>query len=94
MLDGVRGAEVIADKAYDSDAVVAQALAQGCSVVIPMRSNRKTVRPFDHERYKMRHLVDNFFQRIKRARRIAMRFEKLAAHFLAMLQLRAIVVWL
>jgi transposase len=38
--------------------------------------------------------VENFFQRIKRNRRIAMRFEKLAANFLAMVHLAAIVVWL
>jgi transposase len=94
LLEDVHGTEVIADKGYDADAVVAQALAQGCTVVIPMRSNRKTVRPFDRVRYRKRHLVENFFQRIKRARRIAMRFEKLAMHFLAMVQLCAMVVWL
>jgi transposase len=94
LLSDVHDCEVIADKGYDADAIVTQAQEQGCIVVIPCRSNRKSQRPFDRVRYKTRHLVENFFQRIKRARRIAMRFEKLAAHYLAMVQLRAIVTWL
>jgi transposase len=94
LLAGVRNANVIADRGYDANSVVAQAQSQGCVVVIPSRSNRKEQRPYDKALYKERHFVENFFQRIKRNRRIAMRFEKLAAHFLAMVHLAAIVVWL
>ncbi len=94
LLAGVRNANVNADRGYDANSVVAQAHSQGCVVVIPSRSNRKEPRPYDKELYKERHFVENFFQRIKRNRRVAMRFEKLAAHFLAMIHLAAIVVWL
>ena len=94
LLDDVHDANVIADKGYDSDAVVAKATQQGCTVVIPTRSNRKVSRAYDRHVYRERHLVENFFQRIKRNRRVAMRFEKLAVFFLGMVQLAAILVWL
>lgn len=85
----------MADKGYDADSVVQQARVQGCSPHIPQRSCRVgRRRPFDSHLYKDRRLVENFFQRIKRNRRIAMRYEKLAAHYLAMVHLAAIVVWL
>ena len=51
-------------------------------------------RDYDMHLYKDRHLMENFFQRIKRHRRIAMRFEKLARNFLAFLFLAATLVWL
>jgi putative transposase len=94
LLAGVHDANVIADKGYDANSVVEQARAQGCEPVIPSRSSRKQPREFDRHLYKDRCLVENFFQRIKCNRRVAMRFEKLAANFLAMVQFAAIVVWL
>jgi len=94
LLAGVRDANVIADKGYDANSVVDQAHSQGCVAVIPSRSCRKQPREFDLHLYKERCLVENFFQRIKCNRRIAMRFEKLAANFLGMVQLAAILVWL
>jgi transposase len=94
LLAGVHHANVIADKGYDANSVVDLALSQGCTAVIPSRSCRKQPREFDRHLYKERCLVENFFQRIKCNRRVAMRFEKLAANFLAMVQLAAILVWL
>lgn len=84
----------MADKGYDSNLLVEQLIGQSCNVVIPSRSNRKEQRTVDRALYKERHLVENFFQRIKRNRRIAMRFEKLALHFLSMVHFAAILVWL
>jgi len=94
LLAGVFGANVIADKGYDANSVIEQASAQRCVPIIPSRSCRKQPRAFDRHLYKDRCLVENFFQRIKCSRRVAMRFEKLAANFLAMAQLAAISVWL
>jgi transposase len=51
-------------------------------------------RPIDWLLYKERALVEGFFQKIERNRRIAMRFEKLAMHFLAMVMIAALLVWL
>jgi transposase len=94
LLEAVSNANVLADKAYDSRAWVERLEARGCQVVIPSRRRNKHPRTIDKHLYNERFLVENFFQKIKRFRRIAMRFEKLAAHFLAMVTLASILVWL
>lgn len=85
---------VIADKGYDSDAVVAQIEVQGSRAVIPPRRGRRFERPCDRDLYKSRFLVEQFFGRIKRNRRVATRYEKLAVTFLGMVLLACILVWL
>jgi len=94
MLEQFHDANVIADKGYDSNALIELIEAQGCKAIIPARSCRKAGRELDRYLYKERFLVEYFFQRIKRNRRIAMRFEKLAAHYLAMVMLAAILLWI
>jgi len=86
-------ANIIADRAYDSAALVEQIESQNCVAVIPARKCCSP-REIDSHLYKERALVECFFQKIKRNRRIAMRFEKLAARFLAMVMIAAIVVLL
>ena len=56
---------LLADKGYDSNAVVELARASGMEAIIPSRSNRKLARLLDSTRYIARHLVENFFQRMK-----------------------------
>lgn len=85
----------IADKAYDSNAVIAAAQAKGLTVVIPAKSNRAgRPRQIDQLVYKERHLVENFFCRTKHFRRIATRYDKTAMNFLGFVLLAAIRVWL
>jgi transposase len=62
--------------------------------VIPPRSNRSSLRDYDRELYAARHLIENFFAKIKQFRAIATRYEKTARNFLAAVQLVASVVWL
>lgn len=94
LLSHVHDANVIADKGYDSDALIAAVEARGCVAIIPPRSCRiGRPRSYDKHLYKERCLVECFFQRIKRNRRISMRFEKLAAHFLGMVTLAAALLW-
>jgi transposase len=94
LLEQVSNANVMADRAYDSREVVEAIEARGCCVVIPSRRCCKHQRTIDKHLYKERFLVENFFQKIKRFRRVAMRFEKLAAHYLAMVTLASVLVWL
>ena len=61
--------------------------------MIPANPTHRS-RPYDKHLYKARHLVENFFQRIKRYRRVAMRFDKLARNFLAFIHLASVLVWL
>jgi len=94
MLKNARNTRVLADKGYDSNAVVAQIESQGSQAVIPPRRGRRVDRPYDRDLFKSRFLVEQFFARIKRCRRVATRYEKLAVTFLGMVLLACILVWL
>jgi transposase len=94
MLADIRDANVIGDRAYDAKALADQLAGPRCRVVIPSNPTRASPRAYDKDLYLERCLVEHFFQRIKRFRRIAMRFEKLAKNFLAFVQLAAVRVWL
>jgi transposase len=94
MLEGVTSTFVVADKGYDSNAIVEQIESQGSQAVIPPRRGRRVERSYDRAVFKSRFLVEQFFGRIKRCRRIATRYEKLAITFLAMVLLACILVWL
>jgi transposase len=86
---------LLADKAFDADKrVIEPLLARGKSVVIPPRNNRKIQRDFDKEAYKARHLIENFFCKLKQYRAIATRYDKTARNFLAAIHLAAAIIWL
>ena len=84
---------LIADKGYDSDAIVEQAKRQGMEPVIPPRKNRKVLREYDRYLYKLRHLVENAFLHLKRWRGIATRYAKNTASYLAAVHIRCIALW-
>ena len=68
---------LLADKAFDAaERVIEPLLARGKSFVIPPRSNRKVQRDFDKDAYKARHLIENFFCKLKQYRAIATRYDK------------------
>jgi len=96
LVRGVANAYVVADKGYDQDPLRDQLLAQHCVPVIPARKSRtpEKLRAYDRHLYKDRFLIECFFQRIKRHRRVATRYEKLARNYLAMVTLAAVLVWL
>jgi transposase len=74
--------KVIADKAYDSDALIAQIETQGATPVIPSRAKRKEPRDHDRQEYKKRNVVERFINVLKQCRRVATRYEKTARNFL------------
>jgi transposase len=84
---------LLADKGYDSDAIVEQAQQQGMQAVIPPRKSRKNPRGYDKHLYKCRHLVENAFLHLKRWRGIATRYAKNASSFLAAVQIRCLALW-
>jgi transposase len=94
LIDGVAAEVVIADKGYDSKAVVEQIERQGAEAVIPSRKNRKEPRAYDRERYRDRNLAERFWRRVKENRRVATRYEKTARNFLGFVLLAAIMVLL
>src|SRR5207237_212973 len=87
--------EMLADKAFDAyERVIERLRAAGKNVVIPPKSNRKNQRAFDKEMYKARHLIENFYCKLKQYRAIATRYDKTARNFLAGIHLAAAVIWL
>lgn len=86
---------LIADKAFDADArVITPLTARGKKTVIPSKANRRKPRSFDRHLYKARHLIENFFAKLKQYRAIATRYDKTAGNFLAAVHLAASVIWL
>lgn len=94
LLAEASGGYVIGDRAYDAAALREQLKRQGCRVVIPSNPTRKVQRRYDRVLYKMRHRVENFFQRLKRFRRVATRYDGLARTFAAMVALASAITWL
>ena len=86
---------VLADKGYDADDRVLRPLeAVGITPVIPPKRNRKVQRDYEKELYKSRHLIENFFCKLKQYRAIATRYDKTARNFLSAVFLAASVIWL
>jgi len=95
LLPSMQAGILIADKAFDADQRVLEPLAAaGKTAVIPPKGNRKVSRDYDHDLFKARHLIENFFARLKQYRAIATRYDKTARNFLAAVQLAAAVIWL
>jgi len=95
LLPQMQADALLADKAYDADErVIKPLLAAGKKLVIPPKSNRKVQRTFDKEMYKARHLIENFFCKLKQYRAIATRYDKTARNFLAAVHLAATVICL
>lgn len=95
LLEGLSADTLLADKGYDADKRVIERLeGQGKTAVIPPKRNRKTPRNYDRELYKARHLIENFFAKLKQYRAIATRYDKLAETFLSAIYMAAVVIWL
>jgi transposase len=87
-------AAVVADRGYDSNAVLDLIARAGAQASIPSCSRRIVRRSVDPAVYRQRNLIECFFCRIKQVRRIATRFDKLARNFLSAVLLAATRLWL
>ena len=86
---------VLADNAYNADdRVIRPPHTAGKVAVIPPKRNRVVQREYDKDLYKARHLIENFFKKLKQFRAIATRYDKLAQNFLAGVHLAAACIWL
>ena len=94
LIAGFKATHLIADRGYDSNAVIQQAKQQKMEVVIPPKQSRKVMRPYDTGRYQLRHLVENAFLYLKRWRGICTRYAKKASSFLAAIHIRCIALWI
>ena len=92
LLDGIEFEALIADKAFDANAIITDLDERGAKVVISQHPRRASPRPIDEEIYKWRHLIENFFCKLKEFKRIAMRADKTDHSFTAMIYIAAAVI--
>jgi len=85
--------KLIADRGYDSNAIRAAIHAQGAKVVIPTTRSRKAPIPYDRDAYRSRNLIERLWCRLKDWRRIATRYDKLAANYMAGVFLAASIIF-
>ena len=84
---------LVADRAYDSNALRALIARLGAEAVIPPASNRVRQIPYDRAVYRSRNLVERLWCRLKDWRRVATRYDKLASNFLAATLIAAIITY-
>jgi transposase len=92
LIEGVAFGALIADTSFDSNAIIAELDARGAKAVISQHPRRIQPLAIDQEMYKWRHLIENFFGRLKEFKRIAMRSDKTDRSFAAMIHLAAAVI--
>jgi transposase len=92
LVEGLNANACLADKAYDSKAVIARATTMGMEPVIPHRTC-SAPRPLNEALYAIRYLVECCFHDLKSFRRIATRYEKTARNFVAFLSLACSTLW-
>jgi transposase len=95
MLDGLGDGQILlADRAYDSDALRTTLSARGAWANIKPMPNRKNIPAFSAYLYRYRNLVERFFNKLKHFRAIATRYDKYDANYLALIKLAASRIWM
>ena len=93
MIKGIDAIALLADCGYDVNAIIEQARSMGMEIVIPPKKNRKEQRNYDKDLYKLCHLIENAFLKLKQWRGIATRYAKNTDSFLAAVRIRALYHW-
>jgi transposase len=92
LIDGIAFDALIGDKAFDSNWIIAALDERGSKAVISQHPRRVQPLAIDEEMYKWRHLIENFFCKLKEFKRIAMRADKTDQSFAANIYLAAAVI--
>jgi transposase len=93
LITGLDFDALIADKAFDNNWLRATLNERGNLAVIPSKADRAGRIPHDVEIYKWRHLIENFFCKLKAFRRLATRYEKTDPCFAGLINLVAAFLW-
>ncbi len=94
LIAGLDFGALLGDKAFDSNALRDELTKRGAIAVIPSKDGRVVPIPHDEDMYKWRHLIENFFCKLKAFRRIATRYEKTDVCFGAFINLVAAFLWM
>lgn len=81
LVTGLSGRAIVADRAYDSDAFLAQVIDNGMQAVGPSRTQRRITRELDTNAYRNRNVIERWFGRVKQYRRVATRYDKTATSY-------------
>ena len=92
LIKGVSFDALLGDKAFDADWLRADLDDRGAAAVIPPRSNRTVIIDYDKEMYRWRHLVENYFAKLREFRSIATRYDKTIESFSANINLAAAII--
>lgn len=94
LIDGLRAEHLLADRGYDTDAIIDFAKNSGIKPEISPKKNRIEQREYDSHLYKIRYLVEIAFNEIKRWRGVATRYAKRESSFLSIVQIACLWLWL
>lgn len=94
LIDGIETEAVLADRAYDSNAILEAVRARKAEAVIPPHPTRSEQRQTNWFLYKERHKIEVMFGYLKHFRRVFARFDKLARRYLAFVHVAAACVLL
>ena len=92
LIDGITFGALIGDTAFDSNALIADLDRRGAKAIIAQHPRRTTPLAIDREMYKWRHLIENFFCKLKEFKRIALRADKTDQSFAAMIYIAAALI--
>jgi len=92
LINNVEFGALLADKAFDSNWIIDELNRRGAKIVISQRPRRKVPLNIDPVMYAWRHLIENFFQKLKEFKRIAMRSDKTDSSFSAMIYVCAAII--
>lgn len=94
LLEGQEADAILADKAYDSNALRETIAQMEAQAVIPSKRNRKVAIPHNAATYKHRNQIERCFSRLKHFRRFATRYDRRTVHFTGFVHLAAAMIWL
>lgn len=94
LLEGHRPQAVLADRAYDANSLRRHLQQIGAAAVIPSTQSRREPIPHDAVVYRLRNRIERCFNKLKHFRRFATRYDRLAVHFLAFIQIAASMIWM
>ena len=94
LLQGIKGENILGDRAYDAESLLQLIAQMKAQAVIPPRRNRKQHREYDKVVYQERHLIECFFNKLKYYRRVFSRFDKRGNNYLAFVYFASSLIWL
>jgi transposase len=92
LIDGLTFEALLGDKAFDNDGIREDLDRRGAEAVIPSKDDRKQRIPHDKDKYRWRHLIENYFSKIKEFRAVNTRYDKTDLSYKATISIAAIAI--